>query len=299
MEKLVMIISRCKYFLIFMTATILASCSGDKTFNDYARAGDTIAIATGWKKNFHRENITVTITPSFGPDIVIPPDDPAIRASINFYPDPLSSAIISRETGTNQTIFAKTYAQTLSANFTNGDKDWYQTTVFIDLPVNLPIGLTQIMVSNTEGADATSKVEIIEGVGTPSTFTAEFSTDLTRYHLDSFSRVEHYIISFSGNEIPHAIELLLTHDPDATVGGSGDTFAVNPLGYKKNLFWTDDGTSMKVILTPTKIDIIDNLLDYKFYIAGGVTNVNVLSVTAYNNNGEEITNFFATSTPGH
>ena len=255
-------------------------------------------MALGWKKNFNRDNVTVRITPSSGTDITIPPGDPAVRALINFYPDPLSSAIVSRETGSDLTLFAQTYAQTITANFTNGDKDWYQTTIFIDLPSSLPTGLTQIMVSNTEGDYAISNVEIIEGSGQPSSFTAEFSTELTRHHLDSFKRVEHYTISFTGSEIPHAIELTLTHDPDSTAGGTGNAIAINPIGYKKNLFWTDNGIAMKVILTSNITNNPDNILDYKFYIAGGVNNVNITEVSAYDINGDEILGIFATITSG-
>ena len=59
------------------------------------------------------------------------------------------------------------------------------------------------------------------------------------------------------------------------------TFAVNPLGYKKNLAWNDDGTELKVIMTPSSNAAFDDMKDYKFYIAGGVTNVLVTDVQAF------------------
>ena len=224
LQKLLGILS----IVLFVTA-----CSGDKTFYDYARAGDTVAVAAGWKQNFNKENITVTITPSIGSVIVIPPGDPAIRASINFYADPLSSAIISRETGIEFSKYALTYENTITSNFTKKDKDWYQTSVFIDLPSTLPVGITQIEISNPQGQSVISTVEIIGGVGTPSTFTAQNNTNLNTDMLDALTRLEHYAINFDGASLPYAIEVTLLHDPDVDAGGIGKGFAVNPIGYKK------------------------------------------------------------------
>ncbi len=285
-----------KILALLISLLLLSACSGDKTFNDYARAGDTVAIAAGWKQNFNRENITVTITPSSGSLIVIPPGDPAIRASINFYPDPLSSAIVSRETGIDMSLYAQTYAQVVTANFTNDDKDWYQTTVYIDLPLTLPFGTTAIEITNPQGAIATSIVEIIDGTGTPSTFTAVNDLDLTLEMLNAFSRVQNYTINFSGSEIPYAIEIILMHDPDSTAGGTGKAYAVNPLGYKKNLHWSDNGTTMKAMLMPTTNAIPNHINDFKFYVAGNMSNLSVFSVNAFDINGNSVENITATST---
>ena len=287
---------KIKILLLIISLSLFSACSGDKTFNDYARAGDTIAFAAGWKQNFNREDITVTITPSSGPLIVIPPGDPAIRASINFYPDPLSSTIISRETGIDMTTNAELYAHLLTANYTSDDKDWYQTTVFIDLPQTLPIGTTTIEVSNPQSVTATSKVEIVEGIGTPSTFTAENAQDLNLTMLNVFSRVQHYTIDFSGSVIPYAIEIIMAHDPDSTVGGIGKAFAVNPLGYKKNLHWDDNGTNMKAMLMPVTNTTPDHINDFKFYVTGNISNLSVSSVKAFDINGNGIENITATST---
>jgi len=284
---------------VLVISALLSACSGDKTFNDYARAGDTVAVAAGWKQNFNKENITVRITPSVGVDIIILPGDHAIRAALNFYPDPLSSAIVSRETGIEQSIFALTYEGVITANFTKNDKDWYTKTVFVDLPLSLPLGVTQIEISNPEGASVISTVEIIEGTGTPSTFTAQSNTKLTPAMFDSMSRVEHYTIDFSGTVLPFAIEITLVHDPDETSGGAGKAYAVNPIGYKKNMLWNDDGSTMKVILTPTNsARPMDNINDFKFYVAGNLQNMAVSTVNGYDVNGNLIAGVSATSTLG-
>lgn len=286
-------------FAILIMAIFISACSGDKTFNDYARAGDTVAVAAGWKQNFNKENITVTITPSIGSVITILPGDPAIRASINFYADPLSSAIVSRETGIDFSKYAITYEGTITANFTKNDKDWYQTSVFIDLPTSLPVGATQIEITNPQGLSVISMVEIIDGIGTPSTFTAQNNTNLSTDMLDALTRVEHYNVSFSAATLPYAIEVTLLHDPDVDAGGIGKGFAVNPLGYKKNLIWKDDGTNMKVILTPTNsAKPMDNMNDFKFYVAGNVQNMAITSVSAFDINGNVVSGVTATSTLG-
>lgn len=282
--------------IICLLALTLAACGGSKTFNDYARAGDTVAVAGGWQQNFNRDNISVTIKQ--GPSNIvatIPQGNPAIRASINLYPDPLSSIIVSRETGVEFTPYANTYQQTISSNFTGGDKDWYQTTVFVDLPTSLSTGVHQVIVQNSQGQSFSSRVEIIDGIGSPSTFSAS-GADLSPDHLAGISRLPHFTVDFTGTTIPRAIELTLSHDPDSTVGGTGKAYAVNPIGYKKNLTWTDDGTQMKVILMPTTNTTPDNILDYKFYVTGAINNLIVSSVAAYDLNGDSVVNVGATTT---
>ena len=49
-----------KLLLALLTAVLLIGCAGTKTFHEYARAGDTIIVAAGYKKDFQRDNITVT-----------------------------------------------------------------------------------------------------------------------------------------------------------------------------------------------------------------------------------------------
>jgi len=289
-----------RIYLPILVALVITGCGGSKTFNDYARAGDTVAVAGGWQQNFNRENISITIKQGVGPGsqivATIPQGDAAIRGSINLYADPLSSIIVSRETGIEFTPFANTYQQTISSNFTSGDKDWYQTTVFVDLPANLGLGVHQVIVQNSQGQTFSSNVEIIDGTGSPSTFSAVNSTELSPEQIAGISRLPHFTVDFTGTTIPHAIELTLAHDPDSTAGGTGKAYAVNPIGYKKNLSWTDDGTQMKVILIPTTSTTPDNIRDYKFYVTGAVNNLIVSSIAAYDLNGDSVVNVQASTT---
>ena len=114
--------------------------------------------------------------------------------------------------------------------------------------------------------------------------------------LNAFSRVQNYTIDFSGPTIPYAIEIILTHDPDSTAGGVGKAYAVNPLGYKKNLHWSDNGTTMKAMLMPVTSVVTDNINDFKFYVAGNISNLGVFSVSAFDINGNSVENITATST---
>jgi len=282
--------------LVALTLSLtVASCSGLQTFNEYARAGDTIAVAAGMKPDFSKNNISVTITPSSGPNILLTQGDPAIRAVINLYPDPVSSLIVSRETNQNLTPYALTYAST-TTSMARGDIDWFQTTVFIDLPTNLPTGTTNIEISNPQGTTTSSTVEVIDGTGTPSVFNAELAGPFTPAMLASLTRVSHYVVSFDTATLPYAIEINLSHDPDAENGGVGKAVAINPIGYKKNLTWTDDGYNMKVILLPAQDLMINSKKDFKFYVAGEITGLNIIDIKGYGIDGIPVSGITANIT---
>lgn len=206
---------------------------------------------------------------------------------MNLYPDPLSSLIVSRETGQEQTPFAQTYLdlleQNLSSGQSSGDKDWFQVTVLLDLPNNLPPGTAYILVYNNQDPIAYATLEVVEGTGTPN---ALGPTDTM---ISALGRVSHYTVYIQSDPTPHAVELLLTHDADSTIGGTGKAYVVNPVGYQKSLSWSDNGTDMKVIITPTHDGSISDAIDFKFYVAGGITNLAVQSVQGYDINGNSIT----------
>jgi len=273
--------------LAVIICIVQASCGGLNAFHEHARAGDTVAVPVGMKPDFSKDNVTVTITPSSGDPIVLNASDPAIRAVLNFYPDPVSNMIVSRVTGEDLTPFASTYGfSTLGS--ADDQKDYFQTTLFLDLPPTLPIGLTSIQVSNNvSGTTHTADVNVIAGVGEPSTFNSDFNGQLflNPNMLDSLSRAPHTTVSFAPIDapepLPHAIELSFTH-------GSGEAFVINPLGYIKNLSWADDGTNMKIIMLQSKDGIVDDMKDYKFYISGSVTNLQLESVQGYDIDGNTI-----------
>jgi len=282
MRKLLMSI-----FVLTSMGIMLGGCVGARTFHEIARAGDTVAVAAGWKHHFTRDNITVTITPSSGAPIVLPPNDPAIRAVVNLYPDPVSSILVSQETGQDITPYARTYADMVSGTFTQGDKDWWQTSVFVDLPPNLPVGNTAIDITTAQGESATSVVEIVSGTGSPNTFQTTF-TPLNDNQLLSMQRAGHYTVNISGSTVPYAVQLDLVHAPDVDHGGAGKAHVINPRGDIKNVSWRDDGSNLRVMLMPAKGVALGNMKDFKFYVAGGVTGLNIISVKAVDTNGNPV-----------
>jgi hypothetical protein len=285
-----------RVLLLFMSSLIVIGCAGTRSFNEYARAGDTVAIPTGWKQHFSPDNITVTITPSTGVPVVYQPADPAIKGVVNVPIDPLSSMVVSRETDIDQTPHARTYSSVIQSNFTGNDKDWWQTVVFLDLPQSLPLGQTRIDIENTDGEWSTARVEIIDGIGQPHTFSAEMLGPMTATQRQSLLRVANYTVSFSGLELPQSIQLDMSHDPDIHHGGVGHAHVVNPIGYIKNAAWSDDGFTTRVLLTPAREASIKSLTDYKFYVAGGLENLAIKGLRAFDSAGFPVSGISASIT---
>jgi hypothetical protein len=278
-----------KILIVVVYLLMLGGCVGARTFHEYARAGDTVAVAAGRVNDFSRDNITVTITPSSGSPIVYAPNNPAVRAVVNLYPDPLSSLLVSYETQQDLTPAAQTYGSLIVGSIPNHEKDWWQTSVFVNLPTNLPVGTTSIEISNPSGEYVYSEVEIVNGTGAPNTFFAETNGPLNANQLASMERLTHFTVDFSAGTIPFGIQVDLSHSPDVDHGGTGRAYVVNPRGDLKNVTWSDTGTNMRVIILPAKAQALSNVHDYKFYVAGGVTNLTVLNVKAVDINGNNVT----------
>jgi hypothetical protein len=283
---------------VLLVVVVPLGCAGTKTFHQLARPLDTVAVAAGWKHHFTKNNITVEIQPAdSGPSIFYPPNDPNVPVITNFYPDPLSSIILSRQTAQDLTPYAGTYAAQMSYLFTNEDKDWWQTVVFVNLPGSLPEGLTTIIITDPEGETATANLNIVAGTGQPHRFRADDIGALTDDELASLSRVGHYTVSFeTTTSVPEAIQIDLQHDPDVDHSGAGRAYVVNPLGYIKNALWSNQpaGTGLRVILMPTRTGEITQMLDFKFYVAGGVTNLGIVDVQAFDVDGNPVTGVTAT-----
>lgn len=280
-------------FVILLLA--LSGCAGVQSYPNTARAGDTTAVATGWKHGFDRNKITVTITPSSGSPIVLLPGDPAVRAVINLYPDPVSNLVVSDATNQDTSPYANSYAYVINYQ-TNNDKDWWQTVIFIDLPATLPPGTTSIDISSTSGETYSSTVNIIAGTGQPESFDTQMNGSLSQAQLESMERADHFISSFDGTTIPYAIQAEFSHSPDAANGGTGKAYVVNPEGNLKNILWKDDGVKLRVLLTPTHDIPLVSMKDFKFYIAGGITGLQLDNVIAIDMNGNPVTGVSGTVT---
>jgi hypothetical protein len=293
-------------FLVLLVA-VLAGCSGTRTFHDYARAGDTVAIGAGWKHHMQRDNIQVTITDAGSPPTVTvySPGAPAVRGSINFYPDPISSLVISDRIGQHVTPSSLQYANLINQQSTNYDRDWWETVIFVDLPDSMALGdaTIDIVDLNSPASETASSVVTIVpddtgtgAGGTANLFSAKlppFVFNMVDSHFRSMERVEHYTVSFSGPTVPHAIQIDLLHDQDQAHGGTGGVpYVVNPTGHIKNVSWAPTGTSgtaTRVIMTPAEYGEKLTMNDFKFYIAGGVKNLSLGSIEAFDINGDLIT----------
>ena len=270
-----------------LIAIVAGGCSGNRTFHEYVRAGDTVVVAAGWKQSFRRDNLTVTITPEAGAPVIYQPGNPSVRAVVNLYADPLSSMVVSRETGIDQTPYANTYAMTTGSN-TGGDKDWWQTVVFVDLPDSLPRGMATIRVASSQGEFATSTFDVVDGAGHANSFSANLTGPLNSYMRDSLLRVNHYTVEFDGQVLPYSIQIEFDHDADRANGGVGSAFVVNPLGYIKNAAWSDNGFITRVLLTPASTASITSFSDFKFYVAGDVTNLSTANLQAFDVDGNPV-----------
>ena len=276
------------FCVLSLLLLFLSGCSGINTFPGIARAGDTVSVAAGWKQNFTRDKVTVNITSSSGSIYTYNPGDPSVRAIVNLYPDPVASLIVSPEIDQDLTPYARAYSGIVNNGVTNGDKDWWQTSVFIDLPTSLPTGTTVIDINSISGETASSSFEIIDGVGAPELFDVDINGSLNINQLKSMERVSNYVVSFSSSTIPYAIQAEFTHFPDMLNGGTGTTYVINPRGDLKGLNWSDDGSNLKVILTPAQMKNLSHMKDFKFYVAGGIEGLILSNVSAVDIDGNSV-----------
>ena len=287
----------CILAMVALGALTLSGCGGVTSFPVSAKVGETISVATGWTTTFDRLDLTVTFTDSNGDDTVIAAGDPAIRAVINLYPDPLSYMVVGTRTGYRKDYRGgKSLGSLASRNHTDFDPDLYQTIVFVDLPVGLSEGIAEVIFSYDAGeAYGPVSINVLPGTGTRTEFVGEGGLDMND-DLLAMERTPHHTIDFTGDAtnqlLAESIEVTLTHDPDKTAGGSGRAFAVNPRVEMKNLFWSDDGITMKVFMTrASSLEADLDLWDYKFfkfYVTGDVTGVSVATVSAFDIDGNPI-----------
>jgi len=269
------------YLLLFFV--LVSGCSETQTLPYSLRAGDIASISAGFKHDFSRNKITVTITPSSGAPIVYLPNDPAVRAVINLYPDPLSSLRVSDATSQNLTPYASTYIYLIDI-MTSSNKDWWVTNVFLDLPDFLPLGVAYIDITSTSGETTSTSVNIIEGIGKPEGVVSTYN----EYQLSSLERLNHFSVSIDAAEIPYGVQLDFTHNLDSSNGGVGKAHVINPTSNLKNIIWVDDGGNLKVIITPSQSKLLSTLSDFNFYVTGGIENLQFGSVVASDMNGNKI-----------
>lgn len=264
----------------------VAGCAATQSFPPAARPGDTIALAVGWNKSLTRQATTITLTPSVGAPITYGPSDPRLRAVLRLYPDPVSRLVIGTETQQALSVNAASHGGKLLEQVTGQDKDWWMTVVALDLPASLPPGPAAITITGPEGPVTPQPilVEILPQIGTPASLAGSgLAPGDTADLLASLERAEHATLTFSGSVVPHAIQLEITR-----TAGVGKSWVVNPRGDLKNLSWSDDGTTLRIMLTPTHGQTLADLSQFKVYIAGGVTGLQVKSLKACDSRGNRL-----------
>ena len=286
-----------------LLSIFLTGCTGLNTFPVTARAGDTISLATGWKKEFTQDKITVTFVPEVGDPIEYLPADPGIRGVVNMYPDPVSWLVVGTEIGTGVNSDydnGSNFGGLVNSLFTSGDGDWWETSVFIDLPPSLPVGPTNITITSTSGESyGPVPVQIEEGTGNPTAFSYEpGGALLIPEQFKSMGRASHFVIDFTGPTVPYSIQIDMSHTPAESAGGVGRPHVINTRGDIKSLSWSDDGENMRVLITPVKGQTLNLFRDFKFYVSGGITDLTVKNIQAFDIDGNPVADMIATIQPG-
>jgi len=290
-------IPMAKRLAIILSVFLMAGCAGTQTFNQYAKSGETVAIPTGYQPDWSRDNISVWVQEQGGDYVQYPANDPRIRAVVNFYPDPLSSLVVSNRTEQDITPFAEGYGSTITNTFTSGDRDWYQTVVFFDLPDPMNLGTANVYVEEVANTSnfVNTTVNIVGTGGAPHGFGTNAGGPLQRVHLATLERASHYVVTLTDSgEVPHAVQMEFSHTT-----GVGKAYVVEPISGVKNISWTDDGSTLRVVILPAEDTALRSIDDFKFYVAGGVTNLvpDPLKTQAFDINGGDVPGVSAVATP--
>ncbi len=283
--------------LVCLLLVYLGGCTGTQSFTLAGRPGDTLAVAAGWHQELDKDSISITITdPQTGVTEAVVP-----RAVINAYPDPLSRLIVEENTdvagGTESGAF---WGPQIRDNITGGDWDYSQKVVFFDLPATISDGVATLQISGPGVTADPMDVTILPlAAGSGSSHPFDIQDTLTGStlgvslggRLGLVERAPHHAVTFSDSAsgpIPYAIEVTLNHSDSFFIGGTGVPYVTGPRIDRKHISWSDDGTQLKVILMPTQLSPIlsvSDLRDYKFYVAGGLQNLVLGTVSAFDENG--------------
>lgn len=276
---------------ILVIAISVVNCTGVQVFSKSARPGETVAFALGWNQDLTSSDITMSITDSASTTVPI-----TSRAAVNLYPDPISNLLVDAKTNpesgpdTSKGFF---WSFQLEDSVTSGDSDFSQKLIVADIPAGLSSGPATINISSATLSTSIDIEILADSSGTAST--DEFPIQETPFpelgvsfgdKLRLAERAPHNVISFSGSQIPHAIQLEIAHMPDKDNGGVGRPFVATGRSDIKNITWSDDGSNMRVIILPARTsETIPSFANFKFYIAGGLTGLLISNVSAYDSNG--------------
>lgn len=285
--------SKYSHIAVLFLFISIVGCTSVKTFTMAARPGETVALGVGLHRDLTRNNLTVTITPSSGNPVIYTPGNPSVRAVFNLYPDPVSGLMVRK--GSDDVTVSQEW---LELAVTNGDKEYLETVVLIDLPVGIATGSATITMSSTTGENLRDTgVEILPGQSISNEFNNREGWYMDPIYVHSLERDPHYIVDFSASTIPYALQFDIAHNPDVANGGAGIPHVVGSRSDLQNISWSDDGGNLKVILQPSTSDTLANIKHFRFYITGGLTGLLSPQVQAFDVNGNTVSGVTATVTP--
>lgn len=262
---------------LLLALGLLAGCAGTYSFPNRARANETISLQLGWHPNISRQDVTVTITDSASVQRVFQPGSARVVALYNVYPDPASNMVVGVQTNQNMGN-NEHFMPGLISSSTGGDTEWSQTMMLLNLPVSMATGPATISVSGPGGPLTDPiNIEIEPGQGNPTVFESQANGNVPPRTME---RAPHYTVSFSGSVIPHSMQVTLAHTP-----GVGTTWVTFPRGDLMSAGWSDTGSLITIILSPTKGMSAGSMSAFKFYVAGGVTGLTLNNLKAYDVNG--------------
>ena len=272
----------------------LAGCTTAQTINYVGRPNDTMYITIGSHPELTAADVSITLNDHLGvPHPVVP------RAVVNLYPDPLSNLIVERFYTENYFDFKSGlyWGTQLEQHVTNGDQDYSLTLVAFDIPDTTNPGLGTIDVTGPGLNPDPIDIEVLAEPGQSHNFKIQETLPSSPTLGVSFGgrlrlaeRAPNNVVTFSGT-LPQAIQIELSHDPDSSVGGNGLTYVTSTRADYKSLAWHDDGTNLKVLLLPATFSgpsAIDDMSDFKFYVAGGISGLSLVSLSAFDVHGNPV-----------
>ena len=295
------IFTTIKILMVGSMMAVLFGCTGAQTMSSAARPGDTVMSLFRTSHNADRSNTSLIITDSFGTVTEYAAGDPRIKAVLRVYPDYISHFNVAQTRW--EGIFPppddlplRAYNEALKGNISTAAMpgDISQGMLVFDLPAQLEEGVANIQIITDEFSTSTS-VEVLPGQGLTHTLDvteAETSGSSGLQKLHHLERGEYDEIRLLPNDAGLladnmvSADITLTHDPDTSLGGTGAPFVTTPGHSGINVNWYGDGTTLRLLVTPSSDRIAKPALYASIYIAGGLQNLSVQSSTAYDRDGE-------------
>jgi len=171
-------------YLIICSVILLQGCVAVQSFPTVARAGDTVTLALGSSDQINVSDTIVTYTPDGGSSVDVTAN---IRSIFKIYPDKLSP----------------TWSFSTAAGIpTTGGHGAALDVMVLDLPTSLQSGTGIINIQNNATypvysnvpSDVDIAIEILPGVGSPSTFEYLLFGETTTGDFTSLEAAPHYRI---------------------------------------------------------------------------------------------------------